>query len=144
METLSRMTTVPTATRLGPRAKEIAPACAFGKGTLPAPRRSRWRTIWSKERQLSNRELDQGCYPRAQRSKRREFARLYCLAGRSVCSTDPSKSDKARTLVNDDGRVTIRLVGYDVPITTRGEHRSLVAKKKPEPGRRKPRFDVRN
>ena len=41
------------------------------------------------------------------------------------------------TLVHDDGTVTVRLHGYDVPLTTRGEHLSLVAKKKAEPGRRK-------
>ena len=26
------------------------------------------------------------------------------------------------TLVHDDGTVTVRLHGYDVPVTTRGEH----------------------
>ena len=30
---------------------------------------------------------------------------------------------------------------FDYPITTRGEHLSLVAKKKAEPGRKKPLFD---
>jgi len=34
------------------------------------------------------------------------------------------------TRVHDDGEVTIRLIGYDIPITTRGEHLSLVAKAK--------------
>ena len=31
--------------------------------------------------------------------------------------------------IHDDGRVTVRLVGFDYPITTRGEHLSLVTKK---------------
>lgn len=44
------------------------------------------------------------------------------------------------THVHDDGTVTVRLHGYDFPITTRGEHLQLVAKKKPEgvPKRRRP------
>ena len=29
------------------------------------------------------------------------------------------------TLVHDDGTVTVRLHGYDVPVTTRGEHLEL-------------------
>ena len=45
------------------------------------------------------------------------------------------------TRINDDGTVTVRLIGYDCAITTRGEHLSLVAKKKAEPGRRKKLFD---
>ena len=45
------------------------------------------------------------------------------------------------THVHDDGRITVRLIGYGVPITTRGEHLSLVAKKKAEPGRRKRPYD---
>ena len=35
------------------------------------------------------------------------------------------------THVHEDGKVTVRLVGYGTPITTRGEHLSLVAKKSP-------------
>ena len=35
-------------------------------------------------------------------------------------------------MVHDDGTVTVRLHGYDVPVTTRGEHLSLVAKRKGE------------
>jgi len=35
------------------------------------------------------------------------------------------------TRVQDDGEVTIRLTGYDIPITTRGEHPNLVAKGRP-------------
>ena len=46
------------------------------------------------------------------------------------------------TLVHDDGTVTVRLHGYDVPVTTRGEDLSLIAKKRAEPGRRKKLFDV--
>ena len=46
------------------------------------------------------------------------------------------------TLVHDDGQVTVRLHGFGTPITTTGEHLSLVAKRKPEPRRRKPLFDV--
>ena len=45
------------------------------------------------------------------------------------------------TRINDDGTVTLRLHGFDYPITTRGEHLSLVAKKKTEPGERKKLFD---
>ncbi len=45
------------------------------------------------------------------------------------------------TLVHDDGTVTVRLHGYSVPITTTGEHLSLVAKRKAEPGRRKALYD---
>ena len=45
------------------------------------------------------------------------------------------------TIVHDDGTVTVRLHGFATPITTRGEHLSLVAKKKAEPGRRKKLFD---
>ena len=40
------------------------------------------------------------------------------------------------TLVHGDGTVTVRLHGYDVPLTRRGEHPSLVAIRKAEPGRR--------
>jgi hypothetical protein len=36
------------------------------------------------------------------------------------------------TRLNDDGTVTVRLHGYDVAVTTRGEHLSLVAKRKAE------------
>ena len=42
---------------------------------------------------------------------------------------------------DENGMVTVRLHGFEYPITTRGEHLSLVAKKKPEPGRTKPVFD---
>jgi hypothetical protein len=45
------------------------------------------------------------------------------------------------TIVHDDGTVTARLHGYDVPVTTRGEHLSLVAKKKSVPGRNKLLYD---
>jgi len=45
------------------------------------------------------------------------------------------------TVVHDDGKVTVRLLGYGTPIATRGEHLSLVAKKKAEPGPRKRLFD---
>jgi hypothetical protein len=45
------------------------------------------------------------------------------------------------TRIRDDGTFTVRIHGYDVPATTRGEHLSLVAKRKSEPGRRKPLFD---
>ena len=31
-------------------------------------------------------------------------------------------------LVHDDGKVTIRLQGYDCPMTVRSEHLSLIAK----------------
>ena len=41
------------------------------------------------------------------------------------------------TIVHDDGSVAVRLHGFGTPITTSGEHLSLVAKRKPEPGRRK-------
>ena len=47
----------------------------------------------------------------------------------------------ALTLFHEDGCVAVRLLGYDVPATTRGEHLALVAKKRAEPGRRKPLFD---
>ena len=45
------------------------------------------------------------------------------------------------TLVHGDGTVTVRLHGYDVPVTTRGEHLSLITKRKAEPGRRRKLFD---
>ena len=35
------------------------------------------------------------------------------------------------TGVNDDGTVTVRLHGFDYPITTRPEHLQLVQKRKP-------------
>jgi hypothetical protein len=44
------------------------------------------------------------------------------------------------TAVHEDGTVTVRLHGYSVPITTRSEHLSLVAKKNPE--RAKPLRDA--
>ena len=34
------------------------------------------------------------------------------------------------TIVHDDGTVTVRLHGYDIPLTTRGEHLALVVKRK--------------
>ena len=43
--------------------------------------------------------------------------------------------------LHDDGTVTVRLHGYSVPITVYAEHLSLIAKRKAEPGRRKPLFD---
>ena len=39
------------------------------------------------------------------------------------------------TRVNDDGSVTLRLNGYDIPVTTRPEFLTLIAKL--VPGRRK-------
>ena len=33
--------------------------------------------------------------------------------------------------LHTDGQVTVRLIGFDYPITTRGEHLNLVAKAKP-------------
>ena len=45
------------------------------------------------------------------------------------------------TIVHDDGTVTVQLHGYEVPVTTTGEHLSLVAKGKAEPRRKKPLFD---
>ena len=45
-------------------------------------------------------------------------------------------------IVHDDGSVTLRLRGYDIPITTRGEHVSLIAKRKAEPVRRRPLRDM--
>jgi hypothetical protein len=44
------------------------------------------------------------------------------------------------TIVHDDGTVTIRLHGYDIPVTTRAEHLSLIAKSKPSK-RGKPLYD---
>jgi hypothetical protein len=43
------------------------------------------------------------------------------------------------TRLNDDGTVTVRLLGYDVPVTSRGEHSSPIVKRKVE--RRKPLYD---
>jgi hypothetical protein len=37
------------------------------------------------------------------------------------------------THVHDDGTVAVRVQGYGVPVMTRGEHLSLVAKRKAEP-----------
>ena len=34
--------------------------------------------------------------------------------------------------INEDGTVTVRLLGYDIPVSTRGEHLDLIAKKKPD------------
>ena len=45
------------------------------------------------------------------------------------------------TIIHDDGRVTLRLHGYDTPVTVRAEHSSLIAKQKPDRARRKPSFD---
>ena len=45
------------------------------------------------------------------------------------------------TLIHDDGTVTLWLHGYDIPLTVRAEHLSLIAKKKAKPGRGKPPFD---
>ncbi len=44
--------------------------------------------------------------------------------------------------VHDDGMVTVWLHGYNVPLTVRAEVFDLIAKKKPEPGGRKPLRDV--
>jgi hypothetical protein len=35
------------------------------------------------------------------------------------------------TKIHHDGRVTVLLHGYVIPITTRGEHLNLIAKKRP-------------
>ena len=45
-------------------------------------------------------------------------------------------------IVHDDGSVTVRLYGYSVPITTAGEHLSLVVKRKPNRRPRKRLFDA--
>jgi hypothetical protein len=45
-------------------------------------------------------------------------------------------------IIHEDGRVTVRVLGYDLPVTTRGEHLQLIAKDKS--GRRKPLFDKPN
>jgi hypothetical protein len=45
------------------------------------------------------------------------------------------------THVHDDGTVTVRVQGLGYPVTIVSEHLSLVAKRRPEPGRRKPLFD---
>jgi hypothetical protein len=45
------------------------------------------------------------------------------------------------TLVHDDGTVTVRVHGFGTPLTIGSEHLSLVAKRRPEPGRRKRLFD---
>ena len=44
------------------------------------------------------------------------------------------------TKVHDDGRVTVRLTGFDYPITTRPEHLNMTAKYRP-PKRGKQLFD---
>src|SRR5262245_4559483 len=44
------------------------------------------------------------------------------------------------THVHDDGTVTVRLYGLNYPVTTTGEHLSLVAKRQPA-GRKKPLYD---
>ena len=44
------------------------------------------------------------------------------------------------THIHDDGRVTVRLMGYDTPLTTRGEHLSLIAKAKSSK-RSRPAYD---
>ena len=45
------------------------------------------------------------------------------------------------TRINDDGTVTLRLHGFDYPVTIRPENLSLIAKRKAEPGRRTKLFD---
>ena len=45
------------------------------------------------------------------------------------------------TRINDDGTVTVRLIGYDYAITTRGEHLSLDGEEEGRAGRRKKLFD---
>ncbi len=43
------------------------------------------------------------------------------------------------SIVHDDGKVTLRLKGFDIPITIRAEHLSLIAKRAPaKPMRGKP------
>ena len=43
--------------------------------------------------------------------------------------------------VNDDGTVTLRLHGYDIPVTTCPEFLTLISKKPLVPGRRKRLWD---
>jgi hypothetical protein len=45
------------------------------------------------------------------------------------------------TRVNDDGTVTLRLNGYDFPVTTRPEFVTLISKQPLVPGRRKRLWD---
>jgi hypothetical protein len=40
------------------------------------------------------------------------------------------------TIIHGDGKVTVRLHGFDYPVTVRPEHLGLVAKKRARPGRR--------
>jgi hypothetical protein len=40
------------------------------------------------------------------------------------------------TMVHEDGTVTVRLHGFDYPVTVSAEHLSLIAKKKAGPGPR--------
>ena len=40
---------------------------------------------------------------------------------------------------HEDGRVTVRLHGYDVPVTVQAEDLNIVARRDAEPGMRKPR-----
>jgi hypothetical protein len=45
------------------------------------------------------------------------------------------------TIIHDDGSVTVRLNGYDFPVTTRPEFLTLIAKRPILPGRRKRLWD---
>ena len=42
----------------------------------------------------------------------------------------------ALTIIHGDGKVTVRLHGFDYPVTVRAEHLGLVTKKRAGPGRR--------
>ena len=44
------------------------------------------------------------------------------------------------SLVHEDGSVTLRLRGYDLPVTTRPEFLTMIAKR-PDPGRGKRLWD---
>ena len=61
-------------------------------------------------------------------------------SGRATYVSAPAMQGEV-TIIHDDGSVTVRLHGYGMPITTSGEHLSLVAKTRAEPGRRKKLFD---
>ena len=64
-----------------------------------------------------------------------------CIDDREKWRGDTIAMQGEVTHVHDDGTLTVRLHGFAYPVTTTGEHLSLVAKCKAEPGLRKKLFD---
>ena len=70
---------------------------------------------------------------------------FHCATAGTAMATKLSEGDTVGmtgdvTLIHDDGTVTLRLHGYDYPLTVRAEHLSLIAKSS-APKRKRPLFD---